>query len=82
MWYTKHHIPENVNIFLRGQSLLENVRMTQSGRSRGNQTTAVAVAEEFSERDAQGGAEAGGADGTEAQRRLLQATGLCNLLLT
>jgi len=65
-----------MSIFFRGQWLLENARMTQRETSRRNQPAAVAVAEEFSERDAQGGAEAGGTDGKEAQRRLLQATGL------
>jgi len=67
MWYTKHHKPIIVNIFLPGQSLLENARMTQRETSRRNQAAAVAVAEEFSERDAQGGTEAEGIDGKEAQ---------------
>jgi len=65
MWYTKHHKPIIVNIFLSDQSILENARMTQRETSRRNQ--AAAVAEEFSERDAQGGAEAEGTDVKEAQ---------------
>jgi hypothetical protein len=52
MWYTKHHGPIIVNIFLPGQSLLENARITQRETSRRNQAAAVAVAEEFSVGDA------------------------------
>jgi hypothetical protein len=52
MWYTKHHRPIIVNIFLPGQSLFENARMTQRETSRRNQAAAFAVAEEFSVGDA------------------------------